>query len=376
MANQSHVEIARKGTASIAEWRKKNPKVRLDLSGANLSHIELSRADLSDADLSGVDLSEALMAWAILNSANLSGASLSKTNLGFCCLVAANLSKADFSEAKLFEANLTAANLTQASFRNSNLNYALLKFPTLSETDLTRANLTCTVFYSCNFADVNVTQATMHHTVISDSMLFGGKGLETVNHTGPSYVDISTLLDSFSVAGGCLPPNLETFLLGIGVPKQLLDGMPQVAVEIKYCSCFVAYGEPDKFYAERLKKDFVAKGLSCWVYSLDSTPGERTWPEISRRRREAEKMIVLCSAKSLVRSGVLKEIEEQIDENPDKLVPISLDDTWKAAGFPVRRGARDLKPFLLERNYADFSDEKKYKQEFERLLRGLKKSEG
>jgi len=371
MANQSHVEIARKGAASIAEWRKENPKVKLDFSGAHLSHI-----NLSEADLSGADLSEAFLAWSNLDSAILSEASLSKTKLPFCCLVATNLSKADLSEAMLFEANLTSANLTQTSFRSSNLRYALLKFPTLSETDLTRADLKGTVFYSCNFANVNVTQATMHDTVISDSMLFGGKGLETVNHTGPSCVDIPTLLNSFSVAGGCLPPNLETFLLGTGVPKQLLDGMPQVVAKIKYCSCFVAYGEPDKFYAERLKKDFVAKGLSCWVYSLDSTPGERTWPEISRRRREAEKMIVLCSAKSLVRDGVLKEIEEQIDENPDKLVPISLDDTWKAAGFPVRRGARDLKPFLLERNYADFSDEKKYKQEFERLLRGLKKSEG
>lgn len=371
MANQSHVEIAWKGTASIAEWRKKNPKVRLDLSGADFSDI-----NLLSADLSGADLSEAFLAWANLNAADLSGASLSKTNLGFCCLAGTNLSKADVSEADLFEANLTSANLTQTSFRNSDFSYASLKFPTLSKTDLTRTDLRGTVFYSCNFAKVNLTQATMHNTIISDSILFDGKGLDTVNHTGPSYVDISTLLNSFSMAGGSLPPNLETFLLGAGVPKQLLDGIPQVVAKIKYCSCFVAYGEPDKSYAERLKRDFIVKGLSCWVYSLDSTPGERTWPEISRRRREAEKMIVMCSAKSLVRDGVLKEIEEQIDENPDKMVPISLDDTWKAAGFPVRRGERDLKPFLLERNYADFSDEKEYKQEFERLLRGLKKSEG
>lgn len=126
-------------------------------------------------------------------------------------------------------------------------------------------------------------------------------------------------------------------------------------------------------FAERLKQDFMAKGVSCWVYSLDSTPGARTWGEISLRRREAEKMIVLCSAKSLIREGVLKEIEEQIDENPDKLVPVSLDDTWKETGFLVRRGTEDLKPFLLERNYADFSSPKHYREEFRRLLRGVEK---
>lgn len=94
-----------------------------------------------------------------------------------------------------------------------------------------------------------------------------------------------------------------------------------------------------------------------------------------QKRREAEKMIVLCSAKALVRDGVLKEIEEQIDEDPDKMVPISLDDLWKENGFSVKRGKRDLKPFLLERNYADFSDESAYNNSLRRLLGGLKRTE-
>ena len=92
------------------------------------------------------------------------------------------------------------------------------------------------------------------------------------------------------------------------------------------------------------------------------------------KRREAEKMIVLCSAKALIRDGVLKEIEEQIDEDPDKIVPISLDDTWKESGFPVKRGQRDLKPFLVERNYADFGDKSKYEDALDRLLNGIERA--
>jgi len=82
-------------------------------------------------------------------------------------------------------------------------------------------------------------------------------------------------------------------------------------------------------------------------------------------------MIVLCSAKSLIRDGVLKEIEEQIDEDPDRIVPISLDNLWKESGFSVKRGQRDLKPFLLERNFADFTDKPTYENSSRKLLKGL-----
>ena len=105
---------------------------------------------------------------------------------------------------------------------------------------------------------------------------------------------------------------------------------------------------------------------------MDSTPGVRTWGEIGVKRRQAEKFIVLCSAEGLIRDGVLKEIEEQIDEDPDKMIPISLDDTWKQPGFRVMRANRDLKPFLLDRNYADFGPWHDYDMSFNRLSQGLR----
>jgi len=117
--------------------------------------------------------------------------------------------------------------------------------------------------------------------------------------------------------------------------------------------------------------DLRQKGVPCWSYSLDYTPGVRTWMEIGMRRREAEKMIVLCSAQSLIRDGLLKEIEEQIDENPEKIIPVSIDNLWKKKGFRVMRGELDLKPFLLDRNYADFSNKLNYKYELNRLLKAL-----
>lgn len=63
-------------------------------------------------------------------------------------------------------------------------------------------------------------------------------------------------------------------------------------------------------------------------------------------------------------------IEEQVGEDPHKMVPISLDDLWREPGFKVIRGTGDLKPFLLERNHADFGN-LPYEEAMERLLKGL-----
>lgn len=139
----------------------------------------------------------------------------------------------------------------------------------------------------------------------------------------------------------------------------------------RYFKAFIGYGQPDKEFAEKLVAGLRQKGVTCWLYSLDYTPGVRTWMEIGMRRREAEKMVVLCSAQSLIRDGLLKEIEEQIDEDPEKIIPVSLDNLWKKKGFRVMRGERDLKPFLLDRNYADFSNKLNYKDELNRLLKAL-----
>jgi hypothetical protein len=184
---------------------------------------------------------------------------------------------------------------------------------------------------------------------------------------------VDTLIASFRGAGNKLTPELEGFFLSAGVPKELLAELPRIVAEVKYYSCFIAYGEPDLDFAQRLRDDLAANGVTCWLYALDATPGERTWPEIGRERREADKMVVICSAAALIRDGVLKEIEDQIDEDPGKMVPISRDNLWTEPGFRVVRGSRDLGPFLRDRNYAHFSDDSLYEDSLERLLKALKR---
>jgi Pentapeptide repeats (8 copies) len=100
-------------------------KLKLSLSGANLSSARLMEADLSKADLSGADLSnadliganlsEAILNRAKLNSAHLIYADLRKSKLIGADLRKAKLSSADLSRAKLNGAELIAARLSKAN---------------------------------------------------------------------------------------------------------------------------------------------------------------------------------------------------------------------------------------------------------------------
>ncbi len=154
--------------------------------------------------------------------------------------------------------------------------------------------------------------------------------------------------------------------------RRYLDPSQQDSEEIEHPRCFISYGQPDLEMAKRLRSDLKKAGVSCWLYGMDKTVGERTWPEISHQMREADKVVVLCSAAALDRDGFKKEIERQIDGDAAKLVPISLDNIWKEPGFHIRRGRSNLKPFLEERNYADFAN-LPYADALAELLVGLRR---
>lgn len=189
MANPEHVRLVREqGEAAIA-WFEEHP--------------ETERLNLSAADLRGADLLQVNLAYADLTEANLSHAYLSGANFDSANLTKANLSLAVLEYANLEYANLNGADLTLIRLEGANFR----------ETDLAGANLAeaeCwgTVFAGCNLAHCH--------------------GLESVVHQGPSSIGIDTLITSFRAAGNQLTPELVTFFLGAGVPKELLAELPRI----------------------------------------------------------------------------------------------------------------------------------------------------
>lgn len=98
----------------------------LDLAGAVLPRVNLSRTNLSGANLetinlSGADLSQSILARARLKGSILQDANLSYADLSEADLAGADLSGANLSGAKLTHANLDGTNLRKADLRGVNL---------------------------------------------------------------------------------------------------------------------------------------------------------------------------------------------------------------------------------------------------------------
>ena len=80
-----------------------------DLTGANLSGLNLGSANLNGSDLRGANLNGAYLGGASLVKANLSGADLQKVRFD-----RANLQKANFTTANLNGADLSSSDLREA----------------------------------------------------------------------------------------------------------------------------------------------------------------------------------------------------------------------------------------------------------------------
>jgi uncharacterized protein YjbI with pentapeptide repeats len=122
MANYNHIKILKQGVTVWNKWRKDHPDIRPDLSRTNLRSAGcLDMGDLSGANLSNVNLGRTYMFGIFLAHADLCGANLTDADLSRVNLEGANLTDADLSRADLEGANLRNARLAGANLSKANL---------------------------------------------------------------------------------------------------------------------------------------------------------------------------------------------------------------------------------------------------------------
>jgi len=188
MANEEHLDILKQGVEVWNQWRKENPGVRPDLSGADLGEAYLHGANLSganlieaflfEADLSGANLSRAYLYGANLEEANLRGANLIGATPNGANLVGANLRGADLRGADLVEADLSAANfsgtdLWRVDLRGADLNGADLSGAHLNEANLFRADLRGTDLTGADLSQASIVRTTLDGADLTGCRIYG-----------------------------------------------------------------------------------------------------------------------------------------------------------------------------------------------------------
>jgi uncharacterized protein YjbI with pentapeptide repeats len=347
----------------LAPWRTVNISqnsrkvLRPGMNGGRQTRIvpDLREADFRRAHLHGVNLYKA-----DLNEANLRGANLSEASLCRADLRGVNLYKADLNEADLSGANVGEANLSWADLSGADLRAANVGEANLSGADLSRANL----------SGANLTGASMDGTTFGDNDLSDVKGLETVQHHGPSTIGIDTIYRSH----GKIP---LAFLRGAGVPDNFIEYMGSLTGKaLEFYSCFISYSTKDQEFADRLYADLQNKGVRCWFAPHDIQAGKKIHEQIDEAIRSYERLLLILSPNSMkspwVKTEIRKARKREIEEKRRVLFPVSIvpfTDIRAWESFYADEGI-DLAEEIREYYIPDFSD---WEKDHDSYLKGLKK---
>ncbi len=136
-----------------------------------------------------------------------------------------------------------------------------------------------------------------------------------------------------------------------GVPQDELK-----AFSARPLTIFISYGGPDNAVAERLNNALEARGIETFLFVHDAKAGRPLHRVMHRGVNEHDFVVLICSKDSLVRPGVLNEIEESLKKSSRQggrniLVPLAIDDFVYASWKPDRD---DLAVYVRDLVIADF----------------------
>jgi uncharacterized protein YjbI with pentapeptide repeats len=349
MERSEALKLLKGGAEAVAEWN------RLRESGGEVPRLR------------GVKLRAHYPVETNLRGINLSGVDLSGADLSFTNLVRANLSGTDLSEA-----NLNGANLSEARLRGANLSNAKLSGANLSGADLSRA-----IIGNAKLAGANLRAARCCQTRFADVDLSEVRGLDSVEHSGPSTIGMDTLFRSKEE----IP---ETFLRGCGVPDtaiSFLHSFIKSMEPIQFCSCFISFSSKDEEFAQRLQARMRKENLQVWCARDGVTERSKIREAIDRVIDGRDKLLLVLSKASMASAWVDTELRAALNrgqrDDRQNFFPISLSSAetlmeWRCVDPDT---GKDMASEVRTYETLDFSNWREngaFEASFARLLENLK----
>jgi TIR domain/Pentapeptide repeats (8 copies) len=364
MDKRAALTLLTDGRTGIVSWNlfRKASETIPDLREADLSETDLRLADLHEADLRGAKLDGADFSGANLSGAKLSGAKLSGAKLSGAKLREADLFLADLGGADLYQAKLLAANLGRANLREANLRGANLCGANLSAANVLGANLGGAICEQTTFVNLDLSTV---------------KGLDSVEHRGPSSVGTDTLF----LSKGNIP---EAFLRGCGVPDALITYLPSLigsTQPIQFYSCFISHSSKNHKFVRGLHSRMVQQKLRVWYAPQDMRGGRKSIDQIDEAIRIYDKLLLVLSRASMASDWALHEVRRAVEREkrearrvlfPIGFAPRKAVKAWSAFDSDL---GKDLAKVVREYHIPYFSkwkDHDSFEAAFGRLLEDLK----
>lgn len=275
MANAEHLEVLQQGVPAWNRWYKECYwNTTPDLTGADLSQMDGSGANLNFARLEG----------ASLRGCHAQRASFVKSNLSHVDLSHADLRGANFREARLNHASFSFANLEEVRLDRARLVDAHLHGAHLKAAQMRRANLVSTNLGEASFLRADLQESYFHSTDLRSADLSGARlgknvwihidfspvhGLETVVHTASAFrVDGRTFFRSQKHCP-------EAFWRQVGFAEEqkvVLQSRDRRC--LAFPTCLLSYASEDRAFAEQLLRDLEARGVLCQAQPYEATTGK------------------------------------------------------------------------------------------------------
>ncbi len=195
----------------------------------------------------------------------------------------------DLNGANLGGTNFNAANLSNANLLHADLRFTQFHQAILSSSDFSNAILTGVILSGANLDGTNLSHAQLNGAVFANVDFSKAKGLETIQHRGPSTIGIDTIYKS----KGQIP---EIFLRGCGVPDIFIEYMHALTDKpFDFHHCYIGYSPEDEAFATRLHDTLQGKGVRCWTMEKNAKLGVPVTRSIEHGIRITDKLLVCCS---------------------------------------------------------------------------------
>jgi TIR domain len=97
-----------------------------------------------------------------------------------------------------------------------------------------------------------------------------------------------------------------------------------------HSSLFISYGGPDSACADSINSYLNSHGVETWYFPDNALPGQKLHRVMSSGIMTYDRVLLICSKSSLVRPGVLNELERVLEREAreggsDILIPVAID---------------------------------------------------
>ncbi len=395
--NEEHLKILRQGAAVWNAWRRKHPRTAPDLRNADLQGVDLQGTNLQGTDFEGANLQGAALLHTDLERANLRDADLRDADLRDVYLRGANIQSASLQGASLQGADLPDTDLKSTDLRRTNLRDADLRDAGLLGAKLQQAHLQGVDLRGANLQAIdlrgaNLQDARLGGGILGDLDLSQAKGLERVEHRGPSTIGTDTLAKSQGQIPGA-------FLRGCGLADWEIEAarlyhpdLPEAErIDVTYeiiriqgespiqiNPLFLSYSHDDGDFIDALEPWLNAHRIRFWRDVHDMKAG-RIEKQIDRAMRLNPTVLLVLSGHSVESDWVeweaskARKLERRYRKEGkprDVLCPVALDEAWKTCDWPGPLRRQVEKYFILD--FSAWEDPGTFKAQFRRLDEGLK----